>query len=239
VTLIPSGTPSRGRLWSRDNNASAREWEDLDRGAITRRYDRFARIIPLFDWLFFMPPRFREKAADRLRLRPGNRVLEIGCGTGRNLSALRAAVGHIGRVYGVDISTGMLAKARELCTQNGWPNVELLQQDAGEFVTSEPLDGVMFGLSYNTIPHHAAVLHHAWSLLRPGGRLVVMDAKLPPGLGGRLILPFSLWLMKRTMLGNPLIKPWEDLARVAGTIEMEQFMFGSWYICAATKPDNT
>jgi demethylmenaquinone methyltransferase/2-methoxy-6-polyprenyl-1,4-benzoquinol methylase len=239
VTLIPSGTPSRGRLWSRDNNASAREWEDLDRGAITRRYDRFARIIPLFDWLFFMPPRFREKAADRLRLRPGNRVLELGCGTGRNLSALRAAVGHTGRVYGVDISTGMLAKARELCTQNGWPNVELLQQDAGEFVTSEPLDGVMFGLSYNTIPHHAAVLHHAWSLLRPGGRLVVMDAKLPPGLGGRLILPFSLWLMKRTMLGNPLIKPWEDLARVAGTIEMEQFMFGSWYICAATKPDNT
>ena len=90
----------------------------------------------------------------------------------------------------------------------------------------------MFGLSYNTMPHHLAVLHDAWNLLRPGGRLVIMDAKLPPGLGGRLILPFSLWLMKRTMLGNPLIKPWEDVARLAGTIEMEQFMFGSWYICA-------
>jgi len=63
-----------------------------------------------------------------------------------------------------------------------------------------------------------------------------MDAKLPPGLGGRLILPFSLWLMKRTMLGNPLIKPWEDVMRMAGAIEMEQYMFGSWYICAATKP---
>ena len=69
----------------------------------------------------------------------------------------------------------------------------------------------MFGLSYNTMPHHLAVLHDAWNQLRPGGRLVVMDAKLPPGLGGRLILPFSLWLMKRTMLGNPLIKPWEDV----------------------------
>jgi hypothetical protein len=62
-----------------------------------------------------------------------------------------------------------------------------------------------------------------------------MDAKLPPGLGGRLVLPFSLWLMKHTMLGNPLIKPWEDLARLAGSIEMEQFMFGSWYICRAIK----
>ena len=130
----------------------------------------------------------------------------------------------------------MLAQARALCAQNGWSNVNLLQQDAAEFAAPEPLDGVMFGLSYNTMPHHLAVLHHAWNLLRPGGRLVVMDAKLPPGLGGRLILPFSLWLMKRTMLGNPLIKPWEDVARLAGTIEMEQFMFGSWYICAATKP---
>ena len=37
----------------------------------------------------------------------------------------------------------------------------------------------MFGLSYNTMPHHLAVLHHAWNLLRPGGRLVVFG-----GTGG-------------------------------------------------------
>jgi ubiquinone/menaquinone biosynthesis C-methylase UbiE len=236
VTLTPSGTPSRSRLWSGDSDASSHEWVDLDRRAITRRYDRFAQIIPLFDWLFFMPPGFRQKAAERLRLQPGDRVLEIGCGTGRNLPPLRAVVGSTGRVYGVDISTGMLEKARQLCAQRGWSNVDLLEQDAAEFAAPEPLDGVMFGLSYNTIPHHLTVLHHAWTLLRPGGRLVVMDAKLPPGRGGRMILPFSLWLMKRTMLGNPLIKPWEDVARLAGSIAMEEFMFGSWYICAATKP---
>ena len=100
---------------------SAHEWVDLDRGAITRRYDRFAQIIPLFDWLFFMPPGFRQKAADRLRFKPGGRVLEIGCGTGRILPPLRAAVGPTGSVYGVDISAGMLAKARELCAQSDGP----------------------------------------------------------------------------------------------------------------------
>ena len=84
-----------------------------------------------------------------------------------------------------------------------------------------PLDGVMFGLSYNTMPHHFTVLREAWNQLRPGGRLVIMDAKLPPGLGGQLVLPFSLWLMKRTMLGNPLIKPWEDLARVADELDRD------------------
>jgi demethylmenaquinone methyltransferase/2-methoxy-6-polyprenyl-1,4-benzoquinol methylase len=235
LTLTPSEIPNRSAVWDNDQQTPS-QWVDLDRGAIVKRYDRFARIIPLFDWLFFMPPGFRRMAAERLQLRPGSRVLEIGCGTGRNLPFLRDAVGPTGAVYGVDISSGMLAKASEQCAQNGWSNIKLLQQDAAEFRPPEPLDGVMFGLSYNTIPHHLAVLHHAWSLLRPGGRLVVMDAKLPPGLGGRLILPFSLWLMKWTMLGNPLIKPWEDVERMAGTIEMEQFMFGSWYICAATKP---
>jgi demethylmenaquinone methyltransferase/2-methoxy-6-polyprenyl-1,4-benzoquinol methylase len=235
VTLTPSGASSRSRFWNRRRGASP-EWVNLDSSAITHRYDRVARIIPLFDWLFFMPPGFRRKAAERLQIQPGGSVLEIGCGTGLNLPHLRDAVGPDGCVYGVDISSGMLAKARESCVQNGWLNVTLLQQDAAEFSPPEPLDGVMFGLSYNTIPHHLEVLNHAWSLLRPGGRLVIMDAKLPPGLGGQMILPFSLWLMKRTMLGNPLIKPWEDVARLAGEIEMEQFMFGSWYICAATKP---
>jgi ubiquinone/menaquinone biosynthesis C-methylase UbiE len=211
------------------------EWVDLAPPLVAQRYDRLSGLIPLFDYLFFQPPGFRAKAADRLDLRPGQRVLEIGCGTGRNLSFLSRAVGPHGRVYGVDISPGMLARAHELCGRNHWRNVELIEGDAAKYRAPVPLDGVMFGLSYNTMPHHLTVLREAWDQLRPGGRLVIMDAKLPDGLGGRLVLPFGLWLMKRTMLGNPLIQPWEDLARIAGGIEMEQFMFGSWYICRAVK----
>jgi SAM-dependent methyltransferase len=129
----------------------------------------------------------------------------------------------------------MLARARRLCERNEWKNVELAEGDAAHYVAPEPLDGVMFGLCYNTMPHHLTVLRHAWNQLRPGGRLVIMDAKLPPGLGGELILPFSLWLMKRTMLGNPLIRPWQDIARLTEHWDMQEFMFGSWYICRAIK----
>ena len=79
------------------------------------------------------------------------------------------------------------------------------------------------------------MLRRALQQLRPGGRLVIMDGKVPRGRGGRLALPFGLWLMKRTMLGNPLIKPWKDLAAVVDDFEMEEFLFGSWYICWGTK----
>lgn len=211
------------------------DWTDVDRTSVARRYDRIASIIPVFDWLFFQPPGFRRKAAESLDLKPGDRVLEIGCGTGRNLPFLRQAVESGGRIYGVDLSPGMLTRARRLCDRKGWDNVALVEGDAADYVAPEPLDGVMFGLCYNTMPHHLAVLRHAWKQLRPGGRLVIMDAKLPPGFGGELILPFTLWLMKRTMLGNPLIRPWEDLARMTDHLDMQEFMFGSWYFCRGIK----
>jgi ubiquinone/menaquinone biosynthesis C-methylase UbiE len=211
------------------------QWVDCEQAAIAARYDRIAGLIGFIDWLFFVPPYFRKRAAQHLALKPGSRVLEIGCGTGRNFPYLREAVGPSGQIYGVDLSAGMLAKAEALCAEHGWTNVEVAQDDAALYVVPEPLDAVLFGLSYNTMPHHLTVLQQALRQLRPGGRIVIMDGKLPHGLGGRLLLPFSLWLMRSTMLGNPLIKPWHDLAKVVDGFGMEEFLLGSWYICWGTK----
>jgi len=212
------------------------QWADCDRNTISSRYDRIADFIPVFDWLFFLPPDLRRKAVADLGLGRGDAVLEIGCGTGRNFQFLHDAVGPTGAVYGVDISPGMLARARQLRDTHHWHNIELRECDGAEFVAPQPLDGVLFSLSYNTMPHHRAVLRRAWQQLRPGGYLVIMDAKVPNGFGGRLILPFSLWLMKHTMLGNPLIHPWKELAAIAENCEMNERLFNSYYICRAMKP---
>jgi ubiquinone/menaquinone biosynthesis C-methylase UbiE len=212
------------------------QWADCEPAYIARRYDRIASLIVFFEWLLFVPPQLRQRAALRLGLKPGDRVLEIGCGTGRNFPYLRRQVGPTGMVYGVDLSAGMLRRAREMCRREGWNNVDFTQCDAAQYIAAEPLDGILFGLSYNTMPHHLTVLKNAWKQLRPGGRLVIVDAKLPPGLGGDLVLPFSLWLMKRTLLGNPYIKPWNDLAEIADDFAMEEFLFGSYYVCWGTKP---
>ena len=74
------------------------------------------------------------------------------------------------------------------------------------------------------MPHHRRVLRKAWNRLRPGGRVVIMDAKLPPGRGGEMILPFSLWLMKRTMLGNPLIQPWTEIVARTEHFNMREYL---------------
>jgi demethylmenaquinone methyltransferase/2-methoxy-6-polyprenyl-1,4-benzoquinol methylase len=79
--------------------------------------------------------------------------LEIGCGTGRNLGHLVAAVGAKGRVYGVDYSEAMLGRAKELCHQRGWHNIALLQEDAVQLNLPEMVDGVLFSLCYSVMPN--------------------------------------------------------------------------------------
>lgn len=178
----------------------------------------------------------RTCAAARSQLRDGDSVAEIGCGTGISLPYLADAVGPSGRVYGVDLSPGMLQRAQARCARQGRCNVELYECDVADFIAPAPLDGVLFSLSYNTMPHHRAVLGRAWKALRPGGRLVIMDARLPPGPSAKWLLPFSLWLMKHTMLGNPLIEPWKELAALSDHFAMNKYLFGSYYICGAVKP---
>ena len=162
-------------------------------------------------------------------------VLEVGSGTGRNLSFLCNAVGQAGKVYGVDVSAGMLKKADRLRRHNNWRNVELIRADVAGFVAPEPLDAVLFGFSYNTIPHRQAVLRHVWDQLRPGGRIVIMEAKAPPGWCGKLTLPFGAWLMKHTLLGNPFVRPWEHLAALTDDLAIKEYLFGAYYICHGSK----
>jgi ubiquinone/menaquinone biosynthesis C-methylase UbiE len=214
---------------------SLAKWVDYDAGFVRRRYDRLARFFVFFEWLFLLPPGIRRKAVARLGLKPGGRVLEVGCGTGRNLPALRAAVGDEGRVYGVDVSEGMLAKAREACARAGWGNVTLVRADAAEYELPEPVDGVIFSLSYAVMPHHRQALARAWAQLRPGGSLVVMDAKLPSGALGRLLHPFVVWASRLTVLGNPDVRPWDDLRELTREVEYEEVQFGTYYILTGRK----
>jgi SAM-dependent methyltransferase len=225
----------RGEIDERSREAD-REWPIYDHDIICQRYNRIAAFIPFFEYAFFMPSGLRKRAVDQLKLRQGDRVLEVGCGTGRNFPFLRDPVGPEGRIYGVDLSEGMLRRARKLCRRRQWTNVVLIEADAANFVSRELFDGVLFSFSYNVMPHHRSVLRQVWKQLRPGGRLVIVDARLPPGLFGKLIRPFATWLMKHTLLGNPLIRPWQYHAALVDDFHMEDFRFSSYYICCGTKP---
>jgi ubiquinone/menaquinone biosynthesis C-methylase UbiE len=211
-------------------------WVDCDRAAVSKRYDCLAGLLPVFDRLLFLPADLRAKGVQALKLRHGDCLVDVGCGPGINFRALRGAVGPTGQILGVDISRRMLGKAEKQCRANRWHNVELHECDAADFLAPMPLDAVLFSLSYNTMPNHREVLRNVWRQLRPGGIIVIVDARLPPGIFGRLILPFAIWLMKHTMLGNPLIRPWDELAELTTAIQTTSHRLGSYYISCGVKP---
>jgi SAM-dependent methyltransferase len=94
------------------------------------RYDITCRFYPAPGY----PQRaHRLRAVEALGLRPGDRVIDIACGTGLNFPLIEEAIGPDGRIVGVDLTDAMLAQAQHRIEANGWRNVGLVQADAAEF----------------------------------------------------------------------------------------------------------
>ncbi len=127
-------------------------------------------------------------------LRPGERVLEIGPGTGHGLNAAAQAVGPAGGVAGLDLAIGMLRVSRARLKAAGMAGrVALHHGDAARLpYPSGAFDAVSmcFTLELFDEPDRAEVLGECRRVLRPGGRLgvVAMAEQDPPGLPVRLYL---------------------------------------------------
>ena len=85
-----------------------------------------------YDTTMRFSDRIRAEAIHRLDLKPGESVLDIGCGTGMSFDLIQQGIGAEGRIIGVELSPDMLGIAREKVERNGWENVTLIQGDALE-----------------------------------------------------------------------------------------------------------
>ena len=121
----------------------------------------------------------REVGEDLLAVEAGERVLEIGFGTGNTLRHLAASVGDEGRVAGIDISLGMLEVARRKLEQDGLEDrVDLRTGDARDLpYEPQSMDAIFtsFTLELFEPADAAEVLEQIRRVLRPEGRLVVVS----------------------------------------------------------------
>jgi ubiquinone/menaquinone biosynthesis C-methylase UbiE len=75
--------------------------------------EKYRRVAGGYDRIGRISAPLRSRAVSRLGLRPGDTVLDIGCGTGLTFHLLEARIGQRGRLVGIDLSPEMLDRARE------------------------------------------------------------------------------------------------------------------------------
>lgn len=185
-----------------------------------RRYGPAARW---YDVLSGERPVYRAGRVAAIRLlglEPGDRVLDVGCGTGLNFPLLEDAVGRSGRIVGVDASPAMLERAEARIVSQGWTNVRTVHGDAGRLTALltdadaldalSAFDAVLFTYSLSVIDRWAKTWSQAMALLRPSGRVAVVDLALPTG-AWRVLSPLAR-LACLTGGADPHRHPWKLVA---------------------------
>lgn len=137
-------------------------------------------------------PVFEDLIRTTLRIGPGDRVLDVGCGTGGYLHVLREAVGQEGHVLAIDYSPKMAEKAKARAAK--WDNVEVRQADATTVaLPANHFDAVLASFSISATQNVPAVVANIHRSLREGGRLFAPDMHLVArGVGTPLIWTFRL-----------------------------------------------
>ena len=112
---------------------------------------------------------YTEHALRLAGLRPGMRVLDVGCGPGDVSFIAARLVGPTGTVLGVDAAPEMIELARERATEQGLSAVHFTQAAIDAIALDEPVDAVVGRLILMHLPDPAATLRHLSALVRPGG----------------------------------------------------------------------
>lgn len=160
----------------------------------------YDRIATAYDLLSDASEREARMAGlEALGLRPGEQVLELGCGTGNELLDIASRVGPKGRVFGLDISPRMLEVAREKIEKNPpAAPIELREADARALPYADRcVDAVYSSFTLELFPEEDVplVLGEVGRVLRPGGRLgIVSMAKVKPGEESSLLEKTYIWL---------------------------------------------
>jgi S-adenosylmethionine-diacylgycerolhomoserine-N-methlytransferase len=178
---------------------------------LMNRTYRHQRHLYDFTRKYYLPG--RDRLIAELDAGDGARVLEIGCGTGRNL-IVAARRYPLARCFGIDVSTEMLTSAISAISRAGLAarisiaHADATRLDPGPLFGTTQFDRIFISYSLSMIPQWRSVLDVAIALLAPHGELRIVD------FGGQEGLPGTFKRLLRRWLALFHVTPCDDLETV-------------------------
>ena len=177
-------------------------------------YDKLAKVYDLVFGPTLHPGRLQ--AIERMDIQAGERVLEVGVGTGINLSLYPREAA----VTGIDFSSSMLEKARERAARPDAEPVRLLQMDAADLrFADNSFDIVYAHYLISVVPDPVKVAQEMRRVCRPGGRIIFLNHFLSPNLFlsriERLISPATIHIGFKSDLDLPAFLAQADLKPIS------------------------
>lgn len=167
--------------------------------------DVYAKMSAVYD-ITFGPVSHpgRLEAIRQMAIQPGDRVLEVGVGTGINAPLYPRGC----TVTGIDFSPKMLEKAQQRIESKGVENVRLFQMDATNLkFANDSFDVVYAPYVISVVPDPIAVTKEMWRVCRPGGRVIILNHfRSESRIGAwleRMIAPFTPYLGFKSDLDRP------------------------------------
>jgi phosphatidylethanolamine/phosphatidyl-N-methylethanolamine N-methyltransferase len=137
---------------------------------VERVYEKLSKVYDLIFGPTLHPGRL--VAIERMGIRPGDRILEVGVGTGINTSLYPSNC----HMTGVDLSSSMLEKARERVAREGLRNVRLLEMDAQRLTfADDSFDIVYAPYLVSVVPDPVQVACEMRRVCKPGGKIIILN----------------------------------------------------------------
>ena len=165
-------------------------------------YEKLASVYDLAFGPTLQPGRVR--AIRQMAIQPDERVLEVGVGTGINLSLYPKAC----RITGIDFSSSMLEKARERVWRKGLRNVRLQEMDATHMTFADDTFDIVYApYLISVVPDPVGVAREMRRVCKPGGRIIILNHFRSPNrlLASieRAISPFTIHIGFKSDLDLP------------------------------------
>lgn len=194
---------------------------------------RFTRPFPNFDFSFIKP--LRQKAADLLQLKEGDRVLDAGCGAGGSFQFLRNKVGSSGEVVGIEISPETVINTLKRIDENKWANVHVILDAAQKVALTGAFDGLLMFAAPDIYASEQS-LQNILPHVKDQARVVIFGAKITSHRIGRMMNPLLRMVFKRLSPKTPEFghEPWNVLKKYAPDLVTNDYFFGLMFLASGS-----